>query len=247
MKITAIIPARLRSDRLPEKLLIEVNGKTILRYVFEKVKSSKLFDRIIIATDSKRILLEAESFGAEVIMTSKNHKTGTDRIAEVSKKIKTDIIVNVQGDEPLIQRSHLKAIIDLIKKKNVEIATLCTAFESKKDVQDISNVKLIKDSTHRAIYFSRSVIPYASDIINPKDFLHHVGLYAFKRKTLGKLAKLKQSPLEKRERLEQLRWIENGFDIYVAKVKGRTISIDTPADFRAFVRYLAAKKKLGSL
>lgn len=243
MKITAIIPARLQSDRLPEKLLIKVKEKTILQYVFEKVKASGLFNRIIIATDSKRILKEAESFGAEVIMTSKTHKSGTDRIAAVTKKIKSDIIVNVQGDEPLIQKSHLKAIIDLISQKHVELATLCTAFETKKEVINESNVKLIHDGSGKAIYFSRAVIPHPGAELKPKAYLHHLGLYAFKRKTLLKIAKLKQSPLEKQERLEQLRWIENGFDIYISKVKGRTISIDTPADFRAFVKHLAAKSR----
>lgn len=242
MKITAIIPARLKSDRLPEKLLIRVKDKTILQYVFEKVHNSKLFDRVIIATDSKRILVEAESFGAEVMMTAKSHKSGTDRIAEVAEKIKTHIVVNVQGDEPLIRKSHLKSIIDLIRRKEVEIATLCTPFENTKDILDPNNVKVILADKEKAIYFSRSVIPYSRGTISPKDYLHHLGLYAFKRKTLTRLSKLKQSPLEKHEGLEQLRWLENGFNIHLAKVRGKTISIDTPADFRAFVKYISGPR-----
>lgn len=241
MHITAIIPARLNSTRLEQKLLISVEGKTILQHVFERVDNSALFDQVIIATDSKKILKLASKFGAHVIMTDKSHRSGTDRIAEVTRGIKTDIIVNVQGDEPLIEKEHLRTIISLITKPKVEIATLCSDFESVKAVKSPSNVKVVSDINKKALYFSRSVIPFPRADVLSDTYKHHIGLYAFKRKTLLRISRLKQSELEIMEGLEQLRWLHNGFEIYVGNVKNRTVSIDTAQDLKEFKGILKSR------
>lgn len=234
MHITAIIPARLRSTRLKEKLLIVVEGKSILQHVFERVNDSALFDQVIIATDSRKIFKLATKFGAKVVMTDRKHQSGTDRIAEVTRGLKTDIIVNVQGDEPLVSKDQLRTIISLITRHKVEIATLASPFESIKEIKDPSKVKVVADINKKALYFSRSVIPYprADALLN--GYHHHIGLYAFKRKTLLRVSRLKQSQLELLEGLEQLRWLENGFEIYVGKVNKRTVSIDTAQDVKDF-------------
>jgi 3-deoxy-manno-octulosonate cytidylyltransferase (CMP-KDO synthetase) len=218
--------------------LIKVDGKSIVHHVYDRVTESALFDEVIIATDTKKLYNNCIRFCNKVVMTDRKHVSGTDRIAEVARRIKTDIVVNVQGDEPLIDRNHLRSIISLVTKSEVEIATLCSTFEGEKALKDPSNVKVVKDINKRALYFSRSTIPYPRADVLADSYHHHIGLYAFKRRTLLKVSRLKPSKLEILEGLEQLRWLENGYDIHVANVEHRTISIDTPQDLKDFKKRL---------
>ncbi len=234
MQYTAIIPARLKSERLKHKLLIEVGGKSILQHVYERVEKSQFFDRVIIAVDSKRMYSHAMNFASDVRMTSRNHKSGTDRIAEIALKIRSEYIVNIQGDEPLIRPEHLFAIKQTISKKNVDIASLYCSFKDEMGLNDPSNVKVVTDKNDKALYFSRSVIPFPRRVVNLRNFKHHIGMYAFRRKALLKLSNLEPSSLEHYEGLEQLRWLENGFSIDMQKVASKTISIDTAQDLKQF-------------
>ncbi len=242
MHITAIIPARLNSTRLKHKLLIEVEEKSIIQHVYERVIQADVFDRVCIAVDSKKLLKHCQKFGAEVFLTSKDHKSGTDRIAELARKIKTDIIVNVQGDEPLVSKVHLANLRQLIKRKEVDIATLCKPFECNNSLSDPSNVKVVFDNQQKALYFSRSVIPYPMHDAQFENHFHHIGLYAFKRKALLQISRLRQSNLERVELLEQLRWLQNGHEIHVAIVAGKSISIDTATDLKEFKKILKKRR-----
>lgn len=230
MKIIGIIPARYDSSRFPGKPLADINGKPMIQHVWESACKSKLLDRVIIATDDKRIYDNVISFGGEAVMTSKRHQSGTDRIAEAAKNLKCDIVVNVQGDEPFISHKNIdKAVRQLITDKKLNVSTLAVKIQDNSEIKDPNTVKVVIDKNGNALYFSRSSIPYNR---NDKkvNYFKHIGLYVYRKSFLMKLVKMKQTLLEKAESLEQLRILENGESIRVVITKIDSISVDTPAD-----------------
>jgi 3-deoxy-manno-octulosonate cytidylyltransferase (CMP-KDO synthetase) len=206
----------------------------MIHQVYEHSSKSKYLDKIIVATDDKRIYNCVKGFGGNVILTSGRHKSGTDRICEVIKKIKADIVVNIQGDEPFINYKNIdKTIEPLLKDKNVNISTLAIKIKEKKDILDPNKVKVVFDKNNFALYFSRSAIPFNRDNFNI-DYYKHIGLYVYRVSFLKKYENMKQSKLEKSEKLEQLRILENGEKIKVVLTNKDSFAIDTKEDYRKY-------------
>lgn len=231
MNTAIIIPARLASERLAEKALLLINDKPVIEWVYEACKTVNIPCEVIIATDHDKIYNLAKNFGAKVVMTSKEHRSGTDRCGEVAAQLENiDFIINVQGDEPFTDPKDLEALIRFFETRpEVSIATLYHQFDESHDPDDPSKVKLVKDINDKILYFSRSKIPFYRNETG-QGCLKHIGIYGFRRSTLAELVKLEVSPLESAEGLEQLRWLENGYDIYGIEVDRSTIGIDTQAD-----------------
>jgi 3-deoxy-manno-octulosonate cytidylyltransferase (CMP-KDO synthetase) len=230
MHTTIIIPARYQATRLPGKLLKLIQGKAVLEWVFLACKKVSKNVEVVIATDNEQIKMHAESFGATVFLTSIAHESGTSRCIEVAKKLSSDIVINVQGDEPFIDSAHIKLMIDYISNnQSTDILTLFSMISDQNEINNPNNVKLVKDHNNKILFFSRSVIPYNRGAINHK-FYKHIGIYGFRRSTLLNLENLLPSSLESAEKLEQLRWMENGFGIHGIEVEGNSISIDTQDD-----------------
>jgi 3-deoxy-manno-octulosonate cytidylyltransferase (CMP-KDO synthetase) len=239
MKTLGIIPARYASTRFPGKPLIDIHGKTMIQRVYEQAAQAQLLQKIVVATDDSRIFDTVKIFGGEVMMTSDAHPSGTDRCAEVLKQYPDfDAVVNIQGDEPFIQPAQIdKTISVLLKNKQIGIATLAKKIVDAAFLHNPNVVKVVFDTKLRALYFSRHAIPFVrgvheKDWLEQQYFYKHIGLYAFRAKTLLKIAALPPSFLEKSESLEQLRWLENGFKIGVALTDLETIGIDTPEDWK---------------
>jgi len=239
MKFIAVIPARYASTRFPGKPLALLGGKTVIERVYEQV--SKVIDDVYVATDDDRIREAVESFGGKAVMTSPNHKSGTDRIEEAVEIIGSDadVVVNVQGDEPFIHVSQIKTVCDCFNDATTQIATLGKPFgRTAEDIEAIENPNSPKIAVSKAgfaLYFSRSVIPYCrgkerSEWPEVFPYLKHIGLYAYRRNVLREVTLLPQGELEKAESLEQLRWLENGYKIKVGTTDIETVGIDTPED-----------------
>jgi 3-deoxy-manno-octulosonate cytidylyltransferase (CMP-KDO synthetase) len=228
-----IIPARYGSSRFPGKPLAVINGKPMIQRVYEQCQKSNL-DRVVVATDHELIRAEVEKFGGEVVMTSENCRSGTERCREALKQldIETGYVVNVQGDEPFINPEQISAVLGLLQKEQVSIATLRSPAQSKEEVKDPNRVKVVSNQEGKALYFSRSPIPYIRDHKGHPELPHfmHIGIYGFKTATLLALEGLEEKYLERAESLEQLGWMEHGYDIYTAITHERNISIDTPED-----------------
>jgi 3-deoxy-manno-octulosonate cytidylyltransferase (CMP-KDO synthetase) len=254
MKITAIIPARYGSTRFEGKPLVDILGKPMIQWVYEGVRESKLIEEVIVATDDQRILEAVQGFGGRAVMTSPDHPTGTDRVAEVARKLRSEIIVNVQGDEPLIKGTVIdKAIQPLLGEPDLSMSTLITRIEEVKDWLNPHIVKVVVDEKGFALYFSRSPIPFPRDLqIDrlesnpfgtkrplPKRVFKHIGVYIYDRKFLLKFSKMKPTPLEKLEKLEQLRVLEKGYRIKVIPVQYEPVCVDTPEDLRKVISLLA--------
>ena len=244
MKILGIIPARFDSTRFPGKPLIDLAGKTMIERVYTQVKKSNALSDVVVATDDKRIFDTVKAFKGEAILTSRKHQSGTDRCAEVSKKIVGyDVIINIQGDEPLIDPKQINLVANCFNDIETELATLVKKIEKKEELFNYNTPKVLLNKKSEAIYFSRQVIPYLKNIA-PDDFLNrytfykHIGIYGYRTTTLGIISKLKVSNLEKAEMLEQLRWIENGFKIKAAITKTESLAIDIPADVEAVLKAL---------
>ncbi len=239
MKTVIIIPARYSSTRLNAKPLIKVGGKPIIQWVYEQAKTVKAADDVIVATDNQEIFDTCKSFGGKVEMTSVDHKSGTDRIAEViSRHDEYDLIVNLQGDEPLISTQNITTAINLLKNdSNADIATLVKIVKEKEEIENPNLVKCIFDINNYAIYFSRNKLPYERKDYEG-DFYGHIGLYCYTKDALLKMTKLPQAKIEKAESLEQLRAIYNGMKIKVAVVESNAIGIDTKEDLQAFEEYV---------
>ena len=238
LHFAGIIPARFASSRFPGKPLAMIGNRTMIQRVWEQARKS--LDKVFVATDDERISDAVLSFGGEVIMTSPNHRTGTERCAEAIEKIiaegnNIDVIVNVQGDEPFIRPEQIDLLISSFSDDSVEIATLVRKTRYDEDIFNPNQPKVILDLKSNAIYFSRSVIPFIRDI-NQADwakeytFLKHLGLYAYRTTTLRKITQHPMSPLEKAESLEQNRWLENGYKIRASVTEWESMGIDTPAD-----------------
>jgi 3-deoxy-manno-octulosonate cytidylyltransferase (CMP-KDO synthetase) len=252
-KISAVIPARYGSTRFEGKPLADILGKPMIQYVCEGVRQSKLVDEVIVATDDQRIIEAVKSFGGKGVMTSPTHFTGTDRVAEVAKKLKSEIIVNVQGDEPLIKGDTIdKAIRPLLTDDTLQMSTLMTRIEEVRDWLNPHIVKVVVDQKNFALYFSRSPIPFPRELnigrlesnpfgTNrplPKRVFKHIGVYVFRRKFLLQFSKMKPTPLEKLEKLEQLRALENGHHIKVTPVDYEPLCVDTPEDIQKVEAFL---------
>jgi 3-deoxy-manno-octulosonate cytidylyltransferase (CMP-KDO synthetase) len=245
MKVIAIIPARYASTRFPGKPLAKIQGIPMIEHVYRNVQSSKLIDEVWVATDDERIRQAVSSFGGKCVMTSPTHQTGTDRLAEASEHLAADLVINVQGDEPLIQGTMLDELVrPFLDNPSLEMATFKTKINNVEDVQDPNIVKVITNGSGYAIYFSRSPIPYNRDN-REVDYYKHIGVYAYKEKFLKKFVTLPQSPLELAESLEQLRALENGTNILVIETNHELISVDTPEDLNRVSRYLDIAKELG--
>ncbi len=237
-----IIPARYLSSRFPGKALAPLKNRPLLQHVFEKAKSSRLASEIIIATDSREILEAARSWGAHAVMTSKEHPSGTDRVAEAAKGSGAGIIVNLQGDEPLIRPEMIDDVIMLMADASADIGTLVRRIENVEEFRDPNVVKAVFDQTGRALYFSRSPIPFPRD--GGQDFLpaayKHIGMYAYRRESLFRLSGLKPTVLEQTEKLEQLRALENGMVIKVKESEFDSIGVDTPEDLERVEKWLSS-------
>ena len=251
MKIVVCIPARYASTRFPAKVLAQDTGKYLIQHTWEQARKAKLPQRVVIAADDERIVQAARQFGAECVLTSANHQSGTDRIAEAVGKSDAGIVINVQGDEPQINPEHIDYLARLLlDDPDAPMATLAAAFATREQIADPNVVKVIVDANGKAIYFSRSVIPYDRERAGVGDvshYLRHIGIYAYRRDFLLGITSLPQTPLEKLEKLEQLRAIENGYTILVGKVEHTCEGIDTPEQYAAFVKRQARRDCEGQL
>jgi len=240
VRVVACIPARYGSTRFPGKVLAKDTGKFLIQHTYERACLAKLPEKVIIATDDERVVAAAYSFGAECVLTAIEHKSGTDRIAEVVEEIDVDIVLNLQADEPEIEPGNIDHLARLlIQNRGYPMATLAADFESAEQVADPNIVKVVTDCTGRALYFSRAPIPYdrqRGGIGDARLYLRHLGMYAYRKHFLLKMTGLAQTPLEKMEKLEQLRAIENGYGILVGKVEHAYEGIDTPEQYARFVR-----------
>ncbi len=237
MTATVVIPARYGSTRFPAKIVASSTGRPLVQHVVDQVRRCRLPREIIVATDDQRIVDALARYGTKAVMTSASHQSGTDRIAEVARDLGDDLIVNVQGDEPEIEPEIVDALIERMSRSTVEMGTAATAFAPGTDVNNPNLVKVVLSLTNRALFFSRAAIPFARDgsLEAGVRYLLHLGLYAYRRDFLLKFAAWPPTPLEKTEKLEQLRALENGASIDVLQVDRATSGIDTPQQYQEFV------------
>lgn len=250
MKFIGIIPARYASTRFPAKALHLIEGKTMIQRVYEQVLQSSVLDELYVATDDTRIESHVKSFGGNVIMTSENHVCGTDRCFEAfhlinkDKRYSTkDVIINIQGDEPCINPRQIDLVASCFNNNEVNIATLVRVMDSTEDLFSPTVMKVVFDNTKKALYFSRSPIPYLRGIdqhqwINTHTYYQHIGIYAYTAEALEKIHRLQPSSLEKAESLEQLRWLENGMPIQVEITEHASHSVDVPEDVNKIIQLL---------
>lgn len=237
MKAIAIIPARIASTRLPRKILREIAGKPMLAHVYEAARKSPLLHDVIIATDSDEIMQVAQANGWKAQMTSPQHRSGTDRVHEVAQTVEADVYVNVQGDEPLARPEHLEALLKPLARSAVMVSTIKTPCP----VHDVGNpnaVKVVTDKNGRALYFSRSTVPFNRDRRDDIQYFKHLGFYAYRKSALDTFCLLPEARLEAAERLEQLRFLENGIDIFVEETPFDTIGVDTEDDLQRVEKIL---------
>lgn len=237
MKTLAIIPARYGSTRFPGKPLVKIHGKTMIQRVYEKAKSANLIDQVVVATDDQRIYDQVLSFGGSVMMTADSHQTGTDRCGEVAELFSEyETIINLQGDEPFVPSEMIDELVTFFNQQSdIKIATLVKPIDSGEQLFSPHTVKCVFDKSGKALYFSRQAIPFQqgipeSDWLKNHDYYKHIGMYIFDRKTLLELVHLLPTSLERKEQLEQLRWLENGYAIGTGITSFESLSIDTPAD-----------------
>ena len=231
--VVGIIPARFASTRFPGKALAIINGKPMIQHVYENASKAKLLDKVIVTTDDKRIYNAVVDFGGNVEMTLSKHKSGTDRIGEIAKWLKCEIVVNIQGDEPFIDPNNIDmAIKPLLTDSNLNVSTLRYRIKDKSEINNPNAAKVVFDKNGFGIYFSRYPVPYNRDNISNISYYKHIGLYVYRREYLLKLIKLKQTKAEIAEQLEQLRILESGEKIKVIETKIDSISIDTEEDLR---------------
>ncbi len=244
-KVIGIIPARWGSTRFPGKPLHLLAGKPLLRHVWERCRRATTLETVIIATDDMRIAEAAFGWGAEVSLTNSRHRSGTDRIAEVAAKLRgISHIINIQGDEPLIDPKLINQLARKMQRDpKIEMITAVHPFENPADAQSPHQVKAVLDRRQRALYFSRSAIPFARDPTAAVSYFRHQGIYGYKRELLLRFVQWKPTPLEKAEALEQLRALENGVNIHVVVTKSGSPGVDTPDDARAIERQLLAPSR----
>jgi 3-deoxy-manno-octulosonate cytidylyltransferase (CMP-KDO synthetase) len=235
-KIVGIIPARLDSQRLPGKVLLNIGSKAMVQWVYERARKSPLLDKLLVATDSEKVQRHCADRGIPVMMTG-HHTSGTDRLHEVMERTTGDVYVNIQGDEPTIRPDHIELLLRPILTKQVEVTTLKVVIDSAA-ANDPNVVKVVTDKNHRALYFSRFPIPFDRDVQGRICFYKHIGLYGYTRSALDLFYRLPQSPLELTEKLEQLRFLENGIPILVLETPHDTVGVDTEEDLNRAARLL---------
>jgi len=231
MKTIAIIPARIASTRLPRKVLREIAGQTMLQRVYEAARGCSALADVIVATDSNEILAVCEGNGWTARLTSTSHRSGTDRVHEVAQSVSADVYINVQGDEPLAHPDHVNALVELMKNSKIDVGTVKTPC-APQDVNNPNAVKVVTDAQGRALYFSRSAVPHDRDKTGDVRYFKHLGFYAYRKPALDRFCSLPESQLERSERLEQLRFLENGIPIYVTETIHDTIGVDTEDDLK---------------
>jgi 3-deoxy-manno-octulosonate cytidylyltransferase (CMP-KDO synthetase) len=232
-KVVVVIPARYGSTRLPGKPLVSLAGKSMIQRVYERAKLARTVHQVIVATDDDRIVQAVTAFGGEVRMTRTDHRTGTERVAEVAAHVEGDVFVNAQGDEPLLDPAAIDTAVEaLLEGTEAAVATVATPIKAPGDIMDPNVVKVVLDFDDHALYFSRAPIPWVRDAASHVQVRHrkHLGLYAFRRDALLEYPTLPQGELERIEQLEQLRWMENGSKIRVAEVEHDAVSVDVPED-----------------
>jgi 3-deoxy-manno-octulosonate cytidylyltransferase (CMP-KDO synthetase) len=241
MKSIALIPARLGATRFPEKLLATIKGKTVIRRTYESAMNTGLFDDVIVVADDQRIIDEIEKYGGKAVMSKGNFETGTDRIAEVVTGLEADIIVNVQGDEPFVQKEPLEKMLKVFEGelgKNIQVASIVQKLKDPELIADPNYVKVALDLRQNALFFSRSVIPYHRNKEFHISYYEHVGVYAFRKKALRNFAEWPLAPLETAEKIECLRFIENGVPIRMVITQYMGVEIDTPEDITRAEAYM---------
>jgi len=244
MKTIAVIPARLASTRLPRKMLREIAGKPLVGWVYEAVRSSPLLADVIVATDSEEILEVCRQHGWSARMTSTNHRSGTERVHEVSNSVAADVYANVQGDEPLVRPEQIATLLDVMKDPAVQVGTVKTPCPPE-DIDNPNAVKVVTAPGGRALYFSRATIPFDRDGTAPRYF-KHLGLYAYRKSALDLFVSQPESILEKSERLEQLRFLENGISIYVGETPYDSVGVDTEEDLQRAAEILTRRDDRGT-
>jgi 3-deoxy-manno-octulosonate cytidylyltransferase (CMP-KDO synthetase) len=240
MKVLGIIPSRYESSRYPGKPLVDILGKSMIQRVYEQASKSSLITDLVVATDDQRIFDHVKDFGGEVVMTSEHHQNGTERCGEVIKYYSDiDVVINIQGDEPLIQPQQLDVLLELFADDgaDVEIGTLVKSLNDKAQLNNPNRIKVVLDADKNALYFSRSPIPYRKE---GGQFYKHIGIYAWRLEVLKEILELESTELEKIESLEQLRWLYNGYSIRTAETNIETPNVDTPDDLEKVIEQLKA-------
>ncbi|NND04869.1 MAG: 3-deoxy-manno-octulosonate cytidylyltransferase [Saprospiraceae bacterium] len=238
MKIIGVVPARYESSRFPGKPLLDIKGKSMISRVFHTASQCHQIDEVWIATDDSRIFAHCSDRKIPVVMTSTDHRSGTDRVAEVALSKHADVIINIQGDEPFLPSAHLDKLVAAFADETVQIATLAAPIKDETLMSNPNLVKLVKRADGRALYFSRSLIPFARGKSELSNYWQHLGVYAYRRATLLALSNLQVSWLESMEKLEQLRWLESGYDVQVCEVSEGTIGIDHLTDVDRLVEWM---------
>lgn len=231
MRAVAVIPARLASTRLPRKVLREIAGQPMLAHVYEAARRAAGLEQVIVATDAEEVMALCRERGYDARMTSSSHKSGTERVHEVAQSVAAEVYVNIQGDEPLARPEHLAALLQLMRDPAVEVGTLKTPM-APPDVPNPNAVKVVTDRSGRALYFSRATIPHDRDGTAQVPYYKHLGFYAYRKAALDKFCAWPESALERSERLEQLRFLDNGVSIHVAETPYDTVGVDTEDDLR---------------
>lgn len=230
MKKIAMIPARYAATRFPGKLMQLLNGKPVIRLTYENTVATGLFDEVIVVTDSEEILTEINASGGVAVMSINRHESGSDRIAEAAASIEADIIVNVQGDTPFVKKAPLEKLLQQFDEASVQVASMMQAISSLDDIMDPNFVKVAVDKNNNSLFFSRSVIPYPRDRNYPTVYYEHIGVYAFRKNALLQFTQWPITPLEAAEKIECLRYLENGISLRMVLVDYMGVEIDTPED-----------------
>lgn len=247
MKTVVVIPARYGSERFPGKPLALVHGKPMIQRAYEQSAQARNVAKVLVATDDERIQKAVEGFGGEVVMTRAGHPSGTDRLGEVAESLPdAELVINVQGDEPFVRPAQIEALAAAFENPEINLATLVRPSDGPEGLESPTIAKVVRDAAGFALYFSREVVPFIRD---PRKYLpvyyEHVGMYAYRRETLLRLCALPEGMLEQAEKLEQLRWLENGYRIFTVETREETASIDTPQELE-FVNQIPLEVLLGN-
>ncbi|HEY2648079.1 MAG TPA: 3-deoxy-manno-octulosonate cytidylyltransferase [Puia sp.] len=239
MNCIAMIPARYASTRFPAKLMQLLGDKTVIRHTYDNTVKTGLFDKVVVVTDSPVIFEEIKSNGGDVMMSKNTHESGSDRIAEAVENLETDIVVNVQGDEPFVQKPPLQKLLEVFREdEKVQVASLMQVIKNKKNIEDPNFVKVAVDLQMNALYFSRSIIPYPRDQSLPIPYFEHIGVYAFRKQALMNFTKWPVTALEAAEKIECLRYLEHGITLRMVLTEYMGIEIDTPEDLKLAIQKL---------
>ena len=242
MKVIGIIPARYDSTRFPGKPLVDINGMTMIQRVYNQVKHAASLSEVVVATDDQRIFDHVQSFAGNVLLTSKEHQSGTDRCAEIINKVSGfEVAINIQGDEPFIDPQQIDLLVSCFQQEDTQIATLIRKIEQMQDLENTNKPKVVINNKQEAVYFSRQAIPYfrgkdMRDWLKEMDYYNHIGIYGYRTEILKEISKLPVSKLELAESLEQLRWIDNGYQIKTAISNHLNQAIDTPEDLKYILK-----------